>query len=142
MAELIEAAGGLKEHAGKVISGGPMMGFALFNLHVPCVKTLFFPVMYAEATRLQTPAHSRLPHQLPDDVSVSVLAIPARLATFAQRGDMESFQKFDGMECCECICCHICPAKPLTQSIGSPCVNWFWQGGKRNKGGEKLWKKC
>ena len=47
--------------------------------------------------------------------------IPARLATFAQRGDMESFQKFDGMECCECGCCsYICPAKrPLTQSIKS-----------------------
>ena len=39
MAELIDAAGGLKEHAGKVISGGPMMGFAMYDLHVPCVKT-------------------------------------------------------------------------------------------------------
>ena len=35
MAELIDAAGGLKEHAGKVISGGPMMGFAMYDLHVP-----------------------------------------------------------------------------------------------------------
>ena len=47
--------------------------------------------------------------------------IPARLATFAEHGDMESFQKFDGMECCECGCCsYICPAKrPLTQMIKS-----------------------
>ena len=32
-----------------------------------------------------------------------------------------SFQKFDGMECCECGCCsYICPAKrPLTQMIKS-----------------------
>ena len=39
MEELIEAAGGLKTGAAKVISGGPMMGFAMFDLHVPCVKT-------------------------------------------------------------------------------------------------------
>ena len=47
--------------------------------------------------------------------------IPARLATFAEHGDMKSFQKFDGMECCECGCCsYICPAKrPLTQMIKS-----------------------
>ena len=38
MEELIEAAGGLKTGAAKVISGGPMMGFAMFDLHVPCVK--------------------------------------------------------------------------------------------------------
>ena len=39
MEELIVAAGGLKTGAAKVISGGPMMGFAMFDLHVPCVKT-------------------------------------------------------------------------------------------------------
>lgn len=38
-AELLEAAGGLKTPAKKIISGGPMMGFAMFDLHVPCVKT-------------------------------------------------------------------------------------------------------
>ena len=34
---------------------------------------------------------------------------------------MVTFQKFDGMECCECGCCsYICPAKrPLTQMIKS-----------------------
>ena len=39
MQELIQAAGGLKTEAAKIVSGGPMMGFALYDLNVPCVKT-------------------------------------------------------------------------------------------------------
>ena len=38
-ADLIEAAGGLNEPVEKVISGGPMMGFAMYDYHVPIVKT-------------------------------------------------------------------------------------------------------
>ena len=37
--ELIEAAGGFKSEPEKVISGGPMMGFAMFDLDVPVIKT-------------------------------------------------------------------------------------------------------
>ena len=122
MAELIDAAGGLKEHAGKVISGGPMMGFALYDLHVPCVKTSSSllcmqkdPVSDAKEEETACINCGRCVSVCPGHV------IPAKLATFAQRGDMENFQKFDGMECCECGCCsYICPAKrPLTQSIKS-----------------------
>ena len=39
MSELVDAAGGLKGKIAKAISGGPMMGFALYDLHVPCTKT-------------------------------------------------------------------------------------------------------
>lgn len=37
--ELIEAAGGFKNEPEKVISGGPMMGFAMFTLDTPVTKT-------------------------------------------------------------------------------------------------------
>ena len=37
--ELVEAAGGLKEGCEKVISGGPMMGFAMYTLDTPITKT-------------------------------------------------------------------------------------------------------
>ncbi len=38
VSKLIEAAGGLPEDTGKIVSGGPMMGKALTNIDVPIVK--------------------------------------------------------------------------------------------------------
>ena len=120
MAELIEAAGGLTDNVSKVISGGPMMGFAMYDTHVPCIKTSSACLCLekddvADAEQTACINCGRCVGVCPGHV------IPARLATFAEHGDMESFQKFDGMECCECGCCsYICPAKrPLTQMIKS-----------------------
>lgn len=118
--ELIEEAGGFKEEPVKIISGGPMMGFGIFDLDVPTTKT-------ASALLCLTK----------DDVSamepgpcincgrcVEVCpgrVVPSRLADFAEHYEEEKFLKWNGMECCECGCCsYICPAKrPLTQSIKS-----------------------
>lgn len=118
--ELVEEAGGFRVQPEKMICGGPMMGFAMFDLHVPTTKT---------STALL--ALSR------DDVSamepgpcincgrcVEVCpgrVIPSRLADYAEHFDEEAFLENNGMECCECGCCSfICPAKrPLTQEIKS-----------------------
>ena len=122
MSELIDAAGGLKAKIAKAISGGPMMGFALYDLHVPCTKTtsafLFLEHdAVSEAQEIQTACINcgRCVSVCPGHV------LPARLAKLAERGDMAGFEALDGMECCECGCCsYICPAKrPLTQSIKS-----------------------
>ena len=37
--ELVDAAGGFKTEPEKLIAGGPMMGMALFDLHIPVTKT-------------------------------------------------------------------------------------------------------
>ena len=120
LSELVDAAGGLKEKIAKAISGGPMMGFALYDLHIPCTKTtssLLFLERDAvsEAKQIQTACINcgRCVSVCPGHV------VPARLATLAEHGDMAGFEKMDGMECCECGCCsYICPAKrPLTQSM-------------------------
>lgn len=120
MAELIEAAGGISENTVKVISGGPMMGFAMYDTQVPCIKTSSACLCLekddvADAQETACINCGRCVSVCPEHV------IPARLATFAQHRDLESFQKFDGMECCECgSCSYICPAKrPLTQMIKS-----------------------
>lgn len=122
MSELVDAAGGLKAKIAKAISGGPMMGFALYDLHVPCTKTtsafLFLEHdAVSEAKEIQTACINcgRCVSVCPGHV------LPARLAKLAERGDMAGFEALDGMECCECGCCsYICPAKrPLTQSIKS-----------------------
>ena len=122
MSELVDAACGLKGKIAKAISGGPMMGFALYDLHVPCTKTtsafLFLEHgAVSEAQEIQTACINcgRCVSVCPGHV------LPARLAKLAERGDMAGFEALDGMECCECGCCsYICPAKrPLTQSIKS-----------------------
>ena len=118
--QLVEAAGGFKVQPEKLVSGGPMMGFAMYDTHVPCIKTSSACLCLekddvADAEQTACINCGRCVGVCPGHV------IPARLATFAEHGDMESFQKFDGMECCECGCCsYICPAKrPLTQMIKS-----------------------
>ena len=37
--DIIDYCGGFKDEPRKIISGGPMMGFALFDLNVPTTKT-------------------------------------------------------------------------------------------------------
>lgn len=120
LAELVDAAGGFLVQPEKVISGGPMMGFPLFDLNVPCTKTSSALLCMKE----DPVSRSRQTACINCGRCVTVCpghVVPARLATFAEQGDMETFQKYDGMECCECGCCsYICPAKrPLTQEIKS-----------------------
>lgn len=118
--ELIEAAGGFKEQPEKVICGGPMMGFAMFEWNVPTTKT---STALLALTRDEVSAMEpgpcincgRCVEVCPGRV------IPSRLADYAEHFDEEAFLKNNGMECCECGCCSfICPAKrPLTQEIKS-----------------------
>ena len=41
LAELVDAAGGFKSEPEKLISGGPMMGIALYDLNIPVKKGNF-----------------------------------------------------------------------------------------------------
>lgn len=118
--ELIDEAGGFVKSPAKVISGGPMMGIALFDLHVPTTKTssALLALSHDDVSQADETACincGRCVEVCPGRV------IPSRLADFAQHGCKEEFEKQNGMECCECGCCsYICPAKrQLTQSIKS-----------------------
>ncbi len=118
--ELVEEAGGFKQEPVKVVSGGPMMGFALFGLDVPTTKTAsaLLCLTEDEVSRMEPSACincGRCVEVCPGRV------VPKLLAVAAANGDEETFLSHDGMECCECGCCSfICPAKrPLTQNIKS-----------------------
>lgn len=118
--ELIEEAGGFTKEPEKIISGGPMMGFALFDVNVPVTKTSSALLCLSKdevsgAKQTACINCGRCVEVCPGRV------VPSRLAVLADRGEKEAFEKLNGMECCECGCCsYICPARrQLTQSIKS-----------------------
>lgn len=118
--EVIEAAGGFNCSPEKVISGGPMMGFAMISLNTPITKTsssilAFEKDVVAKSTESACINCGRCVEVCPSRI------IPSRLADFAQRFNEEAFLKWNGLECVECgSCSYVCPAKrQLKQSIGA-----------------------
>ena len=118
--ELVEEAGGFKEEPVKIISGGPMMGFGIFDLNVPTTKTAsaLLCLTQDDVSRMEPSACincGRCVEACPSRL------VPSMLADFAEHYEEEEFLSHDGMECCECGCCSfVCPAKrSLTQSIKS-----------------------
>ena len=118
--ELIEAAGGFKEEPVKIISGGPMMGFGIFELDLPTTKTAsaLLCLTKDEVSEMEPSACINCGRCL--EVCPGWV-MPSKLATLAEKHKEEEFVANDGMECCECGCCsYVCPAKRhLTQSIKS-----------------------
>ena len=122
-AEMIEAAGGLKEGADpkKVISGGPMMGLAVSTLDVPITKTtnavtvlLSDEVEKAELKMTACLHCGRCTTVCPNGL------MPQMMADAIVAGDMERYEKkLYGLDCIFCgSCTYICPAKrPLTQNF-------------------------
>ena len=118
-AELVEAAGGFRVDPKKVLSGGPMMGFAMTTLDAPICKnnnaltTLSFDdVEVAQKQMTACLRCGRCSRVCPLGLS------PQLMQVAAQRKDYERYEKhLYGLECIACGCCtYNCPAKrPLMQ---------------------------
>ena len=113
-----EEGDGFKEEPKKIISGGPMMGFAMFDLNVPVTKTSSSILAMTKdevAENEPTPCIrcGRCVEACPGNL------VPQKMAEAAMNKDYDTFVKLNGMECYECgSCTYVCPAKrPLTQSF-------------------------
>ncbi len=94
-AELVEAAGGFKSEPEKLISGGPMMGFAMFTLDVPVTKTSSAILGFTrdQASKFESTACincGRCVEACPSRL------IPSRLADYAEHHDEEAFTAHEG----------------------------------------------
>ncbi|RZS93027.1 electron transport complex subunit RsxC [Cuneatibacter caecimuris] len=116
--ELIDAAGGFKVQPEKIISGGPMMGIALFSTELPVTKTssaltCFSKDMVAQEAETPCIRCGRCVSACPEHL------IPQKMMDCAENFDEAGFEALQGMECCECgSCTFVCPAKrQLTQAF-------------------------
>lgn len=133
--ELIEEAGGFAAEPARIVSGGPMMGFGIFDLDVPTTRTAS-ALLCLSKDEVGTPSAcincGRCVEACPSRL------VPTLLERYAVHYDTEMFLKRDGMECCECGCCsYVCPAKrQLTQAIKS-MRRMILADRKKTKGGGK-----
>lgn len=116
--EVLEAAGGFVQKPEKMISGGPMMGMAIYTTEIPVTKTssallcltkddvaAFDPSACIRCGRCVAACPSGL--------------VPQKMYQVAKRNDNDAFVALNGMECYECgACTYVCPAKiRLTQAF-------------------------
>ncbi|KAF5062218.1 Electron transport complex subunit RnfC [anaerobic digester metagenome] len=111
---LIESAGGLPEDAGKVISGGPMMGKALTSLDVPVVKGTSGILIMKGAESKRAAALNCI--RCGRCITACPMGLePVLLAQLSENQLFERAEKERIMDCIECGSCHYtCPAgRPL-----------------------------
>ena len=116
--EVLEQAGGCSDDTVKIVSGGPMMGMALFNVDVPVMKTssALLCMTRDEVAEFEPTACIRCGRCV--SVCPSKL-VPQKMLEYAEKFDNDGFEKVYGMECYECgSCTYVCPAKRrMTQSF-------------------------
>jgi electron transport complex protein RnfC len=120
VAEFIRLAGGLKEDVKplKVIMGGPMMGFALFDLNIPIIKGTSGILVWdeKEASVFKETACIRCGRCIQ---ACPMKLMPQQLKRLIDSRKLEEADKMGILDCMECGCCAFtCPASlPLIQTF-------------------------
>ncbi len=118
VSSLVEAAGGLPESTGKVISGGPMMGKALNSLDVPIIKGTSGVTLLPEAESSRKEIQNCI--RCSKCVTVCPMGLePYLLMALGEREMFERMEDDKAMDCIECgSCSYICPSnRPLLDYI-------------------------
>jgi electron transport complex protein RnfC len=119
ISHLIGECGGLKEEGVKVLSGGPLMGFAIYSLDIPVTKGTSGIVALTE--REIAHAESFGPcircGRCIDACPMGLM--PSMLSVYAEKGFYEGAKEYNLFDCFECGCCtYVCPSKrPIVQLV-------------------------
>lgn len=119
VSDLIDECGGFKDGAGKVISGGPMMGFALSSLDVAVTKgTSGILVMPEEIVSHVDEFGPCIRCGRCIDICPMGL-MPSMLSILSERGFYEETKEYNLFDCFECgSCAYVCPSKrPIVQFV-------------------------
>ena len=116
--DLIDVAGGLHDKTERVISGGPMMGFAQSDLQVPVVKATnsILCLLKDQNGAAENPVCLRCGKC----VSVCPMRLqPLYLYRFVNAARMDELERLHLMDCMECgSCAFTCPGKlPLVETF-------------------------
>lgn len=119
VSDLLEECGGFKSAAAKVISGGPMMGFAMFSLEVPVTKgTSGILVLPEEGVAHAEDFGPCIRCGRCIDICPMGL-MPSMLSVLSERGFYEESKDYNLFDCFECgSCTYVCPSKrPIVQLV-------------------------
>ena len=116
--DLLEAAGGLNEKTERVISGGPMMGFAQSDLSVPVIKATnsVLCLLKDKNGAAENPVCLRCGKC----VSVCPMKLqPLYMYRFTNAQQLSELNRLNLMDCMECgSCAFTCPGKlPLVETF-------------------------
>jgi electron transport complex protein RnfC len=118
ISRLVEAAGGMPDDTGKIVSGGPMMGKAITNSDVPVVKgtsgIILFPRNESERSVIKPCIRcAKCISACPQSVE------PFLLMTLSEKSLFERAEQERITDCMECgSCSYVCPAnRPLLDYI-------------------------
>ena len=113
-ADLIATCGGIKGKVAKVISGGPMMGFAVNSQSVPTGKTTSGVLLLSAGavsgyTSQACISCGRCAEACP------MRLVPSEISQFVEAEDIDNAEQVCLMDCIECgSCAYVCPAhRPL-----------------------------
>ncbi len=117
IADIIKECGGYTDEAGRLLMGGPMMGFSLSSDAVPAIKTTncILAASYRETPQV-TAANPCIRCGDCIDVCPANL-LPQQLYWYARARSFDNIQDYNLFDCIECGCCaQVCPSHiPLVQ---------------------------
>jgi Na+-translocating ferredoxin:NAD+ oxidoreductase subunit C len=114
----VQFAGGVKGEVGKIISGGPMMGMAVYSGEVPIMKNTSGVLLMAPSEVFQYTSKACLRCGRCNDACPMQL-MPGILSAQIENERFDDAQNWHVMDCIECGCCSfVCPAgRPLVQHM-------------------------
>lgn len=116
MADIIDYCGGFKAEPYKVLCGGPMMGFAMEDYHVPVCKNNNAILAFAKDYIKIKPTRACI--RCGRCVEACPMCLePTKIERKVHLNDVEGLQKAGAMVCMECgSCAYACPSgRPLVQ---------------------------